>query len=233
VKSFFLLLICLLVIATTVFAQQDVWVNGYYRKDGTYVEGYYRTAPNSTKYDNYSTQGNINPYTGKPGWINPDGTYNYSNTNNSGTPGYSGSIIGGYTIYAPPSAVVPYYYYDYNNSNSISLLEWTYRTLTLKSNGYYSSSFLRGVYDAKTKVKVRKYIFWSSFVSTAIFPPVGAGVSLATNFVRKKIQVEGDADYVRGFKKRTRRKIFWKSFAGFSLGLITNLAVDIIVIRRL
>ena len=45
----------------------DTYVNGYYRKDGTYVQGYYRTSPNSTTTDNYSSQGNINPYTGDTG----------------------------------------------------------------------------------------------------------------------------------------------------------------------
>jgi Ni/Co efflux regulator RcnB len=45
----------------------DTYVNGYYRKDGTYVQGYYRTSPNSTTTDNYSSQGNINPYTGDAG----------------------------------------------------------------------------------------------------------------------------------------------------------------------
>lgn len=49
-----------------------VKVNGYYRKDGTYVQPHYRTAPNSTNRDNFSTRGNTNPYTGKPGYITPD-----------------------------------------------------------------------------------------------------------------------------------------------------------------
>ncbi len=49
----------------------DVYVQGYMKKDGTYVPGYYRTTPNDTKLDNYSTQGNVNPYTGKPGTANP------------------------------------------------------------------------------------------------------------------------------------------------------------------
>lgn len=53
-----------------------VWVNGYYRSNGTYVEGYYRTAPNHTNVDNFSTRGNINPYTSEPGWIKPDGQPN-------------------------------------------------------------------------------------------------------------------------------------------------------------
>jgi hypothetical protein len=48
-----------------------VHVRGYTRKDGTYVPGYDRTAPNDTKLDNWSTEGNINPETGKPGTKNP------------------------------------------------------------------------------------------------------------------------------------------------------------------
>ena len=31
-----------------------VWVSGYYRSNGTYVNGYYRTRANAYKYDNYS-----------------------------------------------------------------------------------------------------------------------------------------------------------------------------------
>ena len=49
---------------TCVFA---VHVRGYYRKDGRYVAHHERTAPNKTKNDNYSTRGNVNPYTGKSG----------------------------------------------------------------------------------------------------------------------------------------------------------------------
>lgn len=45
----------------------SVSVRGYTRKDGTYVAPHHRSAPNGTKADNYSTRGNINPYTGKPG----------------------------------------------------------------------------------------------------------------------------------------------------------------------
>lgn len=52
-----------------------VRVKGYFRKDGTYVNAHYRTAPNSTNRDNFSTKGNVNPYTGKRGWITPDGKY--------------------------------------------------------------------------------------------------------------------------------------------------------------
>lgn len=54
-----------LFLGSAAFAQ--VAVHGYTRKDGTYVQPYERTAPNNTRNDNYSTQGNVNPYTGQPG----------------------------------------------------------------------------------------------------------------------------------------------------------------------
>jgi len=47
------------------FAQVNV--RGYTKKNGTYVAPHYRSNPNSTKLDNWSTKGNINPYTGKAG----------------------------------------------------------------------------------------------------------------------------------------------------------------------
>ncbi len=42
-------------------------VSGHVRRDGTYVQGHTRTSPNSTNWDNYSTKGNTNPYTGSTG----------------------------------------------------------------------------------------------------------------------------------------------------------------------
>lgn len=48
----------------------DVGVDGYYRKDGTYVQPHHRSDPNSTSNDNWSTKGNTNPYTGKEGTHN-------------------------------------------------------------------------------------------------------------------------------------------------------------------
>ena len=50
----------------------DVSVRGHYRKDGTYVQPHYRSNPNNTTNDNWSTKGNRNPYTGKEGTRNPD-----------------------------------------------------------------------------------------------------------------------------------------------------------------
>ncbi len=49
----------------------DTHVNGYYRQNGTYVEPHYRSSPNNTVLDNYSTKGNVNPYTGQAGTVDP------------------------------------------------------------------------------------------------------------------------------------------------------------------
>ncbi len=73
-------------------ALADENVRGYTRQDGTYVEPHYRTTPNNTRGDNYSTQGNTNPYTGQAGTerferANPP-SYNYPapSSRNSGNP---------------------------------------------------------------------------------------------------------------------------------------------------
>lgn len=52
-------------------ATAQVHVDGYTRRDGTYVAPHYRSSPDSTPFNNYSTQGNINPYTGQQGTQNP------------------------------------------------------------------------------------------------------------------------------------------------------------------
>ena len=42
-------------------------IKGYTKKDGTYVAPSHATNPNGSKADNYSSKGNVNPYTGKEG----------------------------------------------------------------------------------------------------------------------------------------------------------------------
>ena len=59
-----ILAICILsLMATTVWAGS---VRGYYRKNGTYVQPYQRSAPDGYKYNNYGPSTNsydkINPY---------------------------------------------------------------------------------------------------------------------------------------------------------------------------
>lgn len=50
----------------------DQMVNGYVRKDGTYVAPYMRTSPDNTNRNNYGTEGNVNPYTNQAGRDKPD-----------------------------------------------------------------------------------------------------------------------------------------------------------------
>lgn len=45
----------------------QVRVRGYTRKDGTYVQPHYRSRPDTSVLNNWSTRGNINPYTGAAG----------------------------------------------------------------------------------------------------------------------------------------------------------------------
>ena len=52
---------------SALFCSADVSVRGYQRKDGTYVAPHVRSSPNGTASDNWSTKGNVNPYTGKVG----------------------------------------------------------------------------------------------------------------------------------------------------------------------
>lgn len=77
-----LALIILSLFVSVVYA--DVWVNGYYKKDGTYVKGHWRSDPDGNPYNNWSFPGNTNPYTGKVAPGNPE-TYlknYYSNKSN-------------------------------------------------------------------------------------------------------------------------------------------------------
>lgn len=47
-------------------------VRGYYKPStGSYVAPHYKTTPNRSKFDNFSTKGNYNPYTGKMGTMDP------------------------------------------------------------------------------------------------------------------------------------------------------------------
>lgn len=55
----------------------DDYVKGHQKDtdgDGvkdSYVDGYHRTKANGSSYDNYSTKGNRNPWTGKKGYSDP------------------------------------------------------------------------------------------------------------------------------------------------------------------
>lgn len=69
-------LACILAAVLGPAALGQVQVRGYVRKDGTYVAPHYRTPADGNFYNNWSTFGNVNPYTGRPGTkVSPPANY--------------------------------------------------------------------------------------------------------------------------------------------------------------
>jgi len=57
---------------------RSIRVKGYYKpSSGNYIMPHYRTSPNRSKFDNWSAKGNINPYTGRKGTIDPWKSYRW------------------------------------------------------------------------------------------------------------------------------------------------------------
>lgn len=92
-----ILIAALTLISMIGLSQNQVYVSGYYNSNGTYVKPYYRTAPDSSPYNNYSYPGNYNPNTNST-TTGSQTTYlnNYYNT----TP----------TTYTTPVYTTPVYY---------------------------------------------------------------------------------------------------------------------------
>ncbi len=72
------LLFAVLALSLSTAAFADTYVRGHTTQNGTYVEPHYRSAPNNTSYDNYSTKGNTNPYSGQEGTKNTEPSYRYN-----------------------------------------------------------------------------------------------------------------------------------------------------------
>lgn len=96
-------IIWILIIALILLSGPDSfageYVNGYWKDtnhDGikdTYVQPYQRSEKNNSLLDNYSTKGNINPYTGKEGTVDP---YKVPDSNPYSTP-YSKPYLAPYS----------------------------------------------------------------------------------------------------------------------------------------
>src|SRR5262249_1612685 len=109
----------LLVIALTVSlaslhtAIAEVHVRGYFRSNGTYVAPHYRSNPDGNFWNNWSTKGNVNPHTGKPGTrVTPPSRQSSSRSTSSRASAFSfeSSLLGrslsrGATEVAPMSEV--------------------------------------------------------------------------------------------------------------------------------
>ena len=132
-KKGIFLIIMLLLFSFDFYAQvnpNSTYVNSYTKSNGTYVQGYYRTTPNTTINDNYSTYPNVNPYTGQQGTVQP--TYSTQSSNSyysTPTPTYSTPSSNSY--YSTPTPT-----YSTRSSNSYySTPTPTYSTPT--NSGYY------------------------------------------------------------------------------------------------
>ena len=154
-RRFITLILAILISVIGVFGQTNskhVKVKGYYRKDGTYVQPHYRTAPNSTNRDNFSTKGNVNPYTGKAGYITPDSkSYNYPNNTNSTTKSNSNNS------------------YNYYNSSSSSYNNYSYSLYKDKPT-----------YTTKSRANVREHMNTSSAIKMTV--PSNSDVKVVNSF---------------------------------------------------
>jgi hypothetical protein len=80
----------------------DVSVKGHFRKDGTYVAPHMRSSPNASTLDNWSTKGNVNPYTGQAGTKNSvDGVVPSAGSLPASEPVQSTAVYSGSTSPSP------------------------------------------------------------------------------------------------------------------------------------
>lgn len=219
-----------------------------YLRNGTYVSPSYKTRPNNTILDNFSTKGNINPYTGKLGWINPDGTStNQGNDySNGGSNYFYGSEVGSYTIYAPQSAIMPQYYLEDNTDYEllINMLISAYKSRKNTQNQSDVSSkkqtrsvkkeyYINGIKYANTNFKPRNYVFWVPAITSSVFFPAGLISKIVVDAINQKTDMYGDKYFVKGYMHRKKQKVFLKSLGGFVIGASVNILVIMAIERKL
>ncbi|ABP60020.1 hypothetical protein Ent638_1339 [Enterobacter sp. 638] len=142
----------------------NVHVNGYFRSNGTYVQPHYRSAPDHNFYNNWSTKGNTNPYTGKIGTKeSPTNSYSYQ---------HSGTVTNTLSGSSPnqknsPSqrSFSPAKQYPYTGENYMEIQKRNdvQRALYWKKKGYnfdpnYTTSFMM---DQKVK-DIERARYWKS-----------------------------------------------------------------------
>ncbi len=66
-KTMTILATLVIICVTSFLANADVYVRGYYRGSGTYVQPHYRSNPDGNRSNNWSTSPNVNPHTGRIG----------------------------------------------------------------------------------------------------------------------------------------------------------------------
>jgi hypothetical protein len=105
-----ILVILVVICATSLTADAAVRVRGYYRSNGTYVQPHYRSNPDGNFWNNWSTYPNINPYTGATGMSKTpsySGSYSWRSPNyNLGSSSYWNSYSWRMPSYSYPSSSI-------------------------------------------------------------------------------------------------------------------------------
>jgi hypothetical protein len=70
-KTALTLIAAIAISAASAFGQGYHYNNGYVDRNGVFHPGHYQTNPNNNPWDNWSTRGNYNPFTGLPGTRTP------------------------------------------------------------------------------------------------------------------------------------------------------------------
>lgn len=118
-----------IILAVSNSVQAAVYVKGYFRSNGTYVQPHYRSNPDGNFYNNWSTYPNTNPYTGKVG--------------TKLTPSYSSSYSGSTASIMPKTSSTTSSYWTNNSSPAFSSSSPSYSTFgsSLSIGSSSTSSF--------------------------------------------------------------------------------------------
>lgn len=163
-KSFSRVLTMTLLLVVSVLigfsADSAVYVSGYWRQ-GTYVAPHYRSAPDGNFYNNWSTKGNVNPYTGKAGTrVTPPAGYGgtANRSQQVTTPGLTGTPY--YTIPSPArgmvstmpnqTAILPTYNNDRARTTVPSVVPAVGTTPSLRQNNSLIPSLPRSRVDTSS-----------------------------------------------------------------------------------
>jgi hypothetical protein len=156
-KTLLSFLIILFVGINTVFAQ--VWVDGYYRDDGTYVKGHQRTSPDGNPYNNYSYPGNYNPNTGEITPGNPD---TYLRNYHDYSPNLSYDIdlpVSDLSDYNIEPRDLPDFDYEVNTNNYVRDNTYLKKEVLIVQSGLkragYNPGPVDGIWGPKTKSAIK------------------------------------------------------------------------------
>lgn len=177
-------------------------VNGHYKKNGTYVNGYERTNPNGTNQDNYSTEGNTNPYTGKEGTVIRDNNNPQSNIY------YSYNYFTGYTYM---NHYQTSYYVGKIGAKRDFKPKWFVFTAPFVASSIYiplglGTTLSCNIFRQKIKPAGHRY--------------------QEIDFTNDNFY------YNLGYRKKAKKKIFWQSTGGLFLGIINNFFIKNVILKK-